>query len=405
MRILMIADYLPYPAVMGTQVRTYNVLRRMAAKHDVWLACLGQSPDDTDAVKHLKGFCQGVETDRAAARPALAHVPGLLRFAVAGKPLELKFYYSARLASQVRSWAGQVGFDVVHIENSHMAQYLDALPPGQGFRSLTFIDIVYVKYQRLAQQELGLFKRLRQSLYADTMKRWEPQYAGRFDVCFTMSEVDRRMLLAANPRLRLEVSPNGVDTRSIQSLPEDPVATPAVLFVGNMAYAPSVDAVRFFCRDVLPKVRITAGPVEFWIVGPNPSAEVRALEGDGVHVTGRVADVTPFYRRATVAVAPIRAGGGTRIKVLEAMAFGRPVVSTSIGSEGLEAQGGVHLLAADDAESFARQTSALLLDKGQRQRVARSARRLVEEKYDWDPIVERMLRTYEESTCRSGAEG
>jgi glycosyltransferase involved in cell wall biosynthesis len=211
----------------------------------------------------------------------------------------------------------------------------------------------------------------------------------------TVSEVDRRLLLTTNPRLRVDVIPNGVDTKIYQPLPEGD-STPALVFVGNMDYRPNVDAMMYFCSQVLPRVRCALPDVQMWIVGINPRAEVRHLEGEGVHVTGRVDDVRPYYARSTACVVPLRAGGGTRLKILEAMAFGRPVVSTTIGCEGLDVVDGEHLFIADSADEFAEQTVRLLLDEALRRRVATEARRLAETCYDWDVVVTELEHVYRE---------
>jgi glycosyltransferase involved in cell wall biosynthesis len=211
----------------------------------------------------------------------------------------------------------------------------------------------------------------------------------------TVSESDRRLLVAANPRLQVDVVPNGVDTRAHRPLKQEE-GSPALVFVGNMDYLPCADAVLTFCRDVLPRIRQVMAKVEMWIVGINPGPKVRALEGNGVHVTGLVEDVRPYYGRSTVCVVPLRAGGGTRLKILEAMAFGRPVVSTTIGCEGLGVVDGEHLLIADRAEDFAARTLRLLTDEKLRQSIANRARAMVESRYDWDIIAKRLMQVYAE---------
>jgi glycosyltransferase involved in cell wall biosynthesis len=131
-----------------------------------------------------------------------------------------------------------------------------------------------------------------------------------------------------------------------------------------------------------------------WIVGTNPTPEVTQLDGDGVHVTGRVDDVVPYYSRSTACVVPLRAGGGTRLKILEAMALGRPVVSTSLGCEGLEVVDGEHLFIADSPEQIADKVVRLLADQALRERIASNARQLVVARYDWDVIADSLMRTY-----------
>jgi len=158
-----------------------------------------------------------------------------------------------------------------------------------------------------------------------------------------------------------------------------------------------VDAALYFCNQILPQLKRAMGKVQVWIIGANPTPEVLALAGEDVHVTGRVEDVVPFYRRCAVAVVPLRAGGGTRLKILEAMALGRPVVSTTIGCEGLEVIDAEHLLIADSPQQFAEKITLLLTDKNLFNRIVNNARRLVSDKYDWEMIARQLLDIYDKA--------
>jgi glycosyltransferase involved in cell wall biosynthesis len=161
-----------------------------------------------------------------------------------------------------------------------------------------------------------------------------------------------------------------------------------------MGYAPCVDAIIYFCRQILPRVESVLGTVEVWIVGASPSPEVLALANKSVHVTGQVKDVVPYYERSAISIVPLRAGGGTRLKILEAMALGRPVVSTSIGCEGLDVIDGEQLLIADTPEKFSEGIIRLLTDKNLYQKMTADARQFVETRYDWNLIVRKLLDVY-----------
>ena len=227
------------------------------------------------------------------------------------------------------------------------------------------------------------------------MQHWEPGYAQRFDRVTTVSEADRKLLHPGKSALRVDVIPNGVDTELFQPLPHL-ICSPALLFIGNLSYAPCVDAVLYFCREILPLIRRAIGAVDLWVVGRTPTPEVMQLNGDGLHVTGSVDDVVPYYARSAVSVVPLRAGGGTRLKILESMALGRPVVSTSIGSEGLDVVDGEHLLTGDSPEQFAEKTIRLLLDRTLYEKIVANGRQLVVNHYAWDEIAKRLMRLYEE---------
>jgi glycosyltransferase involved in cell wall biosynthesis len=279
-----------------------------------------------------------------------------------------------------------------------MAFYIDSLAGARsGATILDCIDVVFSKYDQISRLEPKLSRRIRTWLHSRMMRLWEPRQAMRFDRCLAMSERDRRRLLAASPRLRVEVVPNGVDTQLLKPLPPH-IGRPALIFVGNMQYRPNIDAAMELRHRILPLVRREAGPVEMWIVGTDPPPEVRQLAGDGVHVTGRVNDVQPFYQRSSVCVVPLRAGSGTRLKILEAMALGRPVVSTPVGCEGLEASDGEHIHVAHGPDEFALKTVQLLTDEGLRRSTVESAREMVVARYDWDVIADKLGQVYEEAS-------
>jgi sugar transferase (PEP-CTERM/EpsH1 system associated) len=396
MRILIITDYLPYPLFSGDVIRVYNLVRRIARQHQVWLAAPLHAPDEADGLSHLREFCCGVETINLRRRPRLMRLPRLLRYTLAGKPFQLEFLYCRELVNKIRQLVSTVDFDIVQIEQSRMALYLEAVPPGVNpKRVLVFHNIASVQYDRISHIARTPGRRVRTWLHSRVMRRWEPRYAERFDHCITVSELDRRLLLTANPRLLVDVIPNGVDTRVYHPLSLDE-AQPALLFIGNMSYAPCADAALWFCNQILPHIRRAVGEVQVWIVGSDPSQDVTELSGAGVHVTGQVRDVLPYYRRSAVCVVPLRAGGGTRLKILEAMALGRPVVSTAIGCEGLDVVDGRHLLVADGSEQFAERTVRLLTDGALYQRIAAEARQLAVTKYDWDVIARQLLDVYSE---------
>lgn len=396
MRILFITDYLPYPVITGDRIRVYNLIRRIAKQHQVSLAGFLMTPEEADGVSHLQEFCYRVETINLPRCHKLARMPSLLRYFLAGIPLDFEFLTSEELAYKITQLARTENYDIVQIEHSRMARYLDALPPNVHAKSLlVFHNIASSQYDRISNIALTPTKRARAWLHARMLRRWEPLYAERFDRCITVSEEDRRLLMTANPRLQVDVVPNGVDTQIYQPLALEETR-PAVLLVGNMSYAPNADGAIWFCSQILPYIRRVLANVQVWIVGTEPPREVIRLQGDGVHVTGRVEDVVPYYRRTAVSVVPLRAGGGSRLKVLEAMALGRPIVSTSIGCEGLNVVDNQHLLVADSPELFSECVLSLLQDTGLYKRISANARRLVEEQYGWEILAKHMLKTYED---------
>ena len=405
MRILMIANYLPYPQVTGGRIRVYNLLRRIALRHEVSLAALLESPDDAEGVPHLRQLCARVETASFPAhqRSRLAKAPGMLRYALQRKPPDLMLLHSEELARKIRQLFATTPYDIVQIE-SVMGLYLDELPRPKNYKSLQmFQNISSHQLDRIWRVERQGYRRLRYWINSTSMRYWEPRYAEKFDRCTTVSEADQQLLLRANPRLRIDVIPNGVDTETYRPLPlPSASAPPSLMFIGSLSYAPCADAVLYFCDEILPLVRQALDRTELRIVGRDPPPEVLKLSGRGVQVTGRVGNVVPYYQSSTVCVVPLRAGGGTRLKILEAMALGRPVVTTSVGCEGLEVVHGQHCLVADTPEQFAKSTVRLLTDRPFAQYICGNARKLVETRYGWDQIADRLVAVYEHMLAEPG---
>jgi len=218
----------------------------------------------------------------------------------------------------------------------------------------------------------------------------------RVDVILSVSEEDAAFTRARlpNPATKVWVVPNGVEIGSF--VPNRPLPENRIIFCGAMDILMNIDAVVRFARRVFPEVREIVPDAEFWIVGRNPDDKVRALDSiPGVKVTGQVADVRPYYAKSKVAVAPFRYGGGTKLKVLEAMALGVPVVATPIGCQGIKCVSGKHLLVEEAEEEFALSVVNLLNDDVLWKSIVVEARRLVEQRYSWEKILEKVIHQLE----------
>jgi sugar transferase (PEP-CTERM/EpsH1 system associated) len=395
MRILNITNIIPHPPLTGAPLRTYNLLRRLAKDHDIYIAGFSDSGVQKEEAARLFEFCRGSLVVEGQPKKASHLFWNLMKWPSRRGPLELRLSFSDELAKGIRRLIAEVDFDIIQIEHGNMGLYLEAFPAHLRKRVAWILhDIDFDKFKRIAQIERRVDRKLRSWTYATTMKWWQPRFAQKFGLCLTMSEIDKRLLVTRNTRLRVEVSPSGVDTDLYQPLPEES-ETPAILFIGHMGYPPNIDAVRYFHKDILPLIRQRVADAEFWIVGLNPGEAIKKLAGDGVFVRGNVSNVEPYYRRSRVCVVPLRAGSGVRMKILEAMALGRPVVSTSLGAEGLDVVEGKHIVIADDSIGFAERTVDLLSDQTLRTRMTREAREHVVASYDWDVLATKLLLLFQ----------
>jgi sugar transferase (PEP-CTERM/EpsH1 system associated) len=396
MRILTLNHAVPFPPIGGGDLRTFHLLRALARRHEVTV--VGFSCDDPREPAPFPVETAEVDWDW----------PPLYRAMHGGDPEASRAAYEELLASDEPwfvSWlasaamddllrrVGRRGFDLALVEHSNMARYLPALPARLP-KVLDFVDLHTLMRQRKAEADDGPERDLTHR-EAERTRRFESRVASRASVCLAVSEAEaeaaRRLLGAADVR----VVPNGVDTtrfRPAEGAGEDGY----LLFTGTMDYAPNVAAAEHFVAQVWPLIRREVPGVTFHVVGARPTPAVLRLAGDGVEVHGQVPDMGPYFRQAAVVVVPLLHGGGTRLKILEAAASARAVVSTRLGAEGLDLADGRDLLLADAPADFARAVVGLLRDPFRRAEMGRQAR-IAAERYDWEGIGNTLLGIVEEA--------
>lgn len=401
MKVLVVDDGVPYPPTDGAKQRVLNLMQHVSRCHDVSLVSLFWPGIGEEAgAEYLRTFCTRVELvphrEFSKRERRLRVVQGVLK----REPRTNVLRHYQEMSDRIRSLTENESFDIVDIQLPWMVPYVEAISPTSRCRKvLTLYDVPYVQYRRMMAVERRWH--IKRQLFMDWvfLKRALLKCARRFDKVILVSELDRDMLKRAGPDLDIAVVPNGVDTRTYSLLMDQP-STPTLLFVGGMRYVPNVDGAIFFCQEVFPLIKEQVPDARFLIVGSNPIRAVQALASDDVTVTGYVEDVIPYYRQALVSVIPLRAGGGTRLKILESMALGRPVVSTSLGCEGLMVTHGENILIADAPADFAAQTVRLMNEEGLRRSLIANGRRLVETTYDWQIIARRLLQVYDQTIDR-----
>ena len=247
-------------------------------------------------------------------------------------------------------------------------------------------------WQRQALHEPNIANRIVYKVESAKMLRYEREAVNKFDRVIAVSDNDRRLMSEMTDGSRIDVVPTGVDLQQYRSAREDSretkAAEPLLVFVGSMDWEANIDAVDYFCREIWPAIKKAVPEARLRIVGRNPHTRVKKLANDSIEITGTVLSVIEHYRDATVNIVPLRIGGGTRLKIYEAMAMGKATVSTSIGAEGLDVNNGRDILIADSSEQFAESTIALLTDEPLRARIERGAAEQAA-RYDWSVITER----------------
>jgi glycosyltransferase involved in cell wall biosynthesis len=423
-RVLILTPQFPYPPHQGTTIRNYNLIAGLARRHELHLLSFGD-PEKSQGTP-LAGLCRTVQVVPAPQRTTRQRLAGLFFSRLPDMAQRLP---SAGYCAALDAILEREDPDVVEVEGIELAQYLFQVAARRGDREkpLLILDehnAEYVLQQRAYETDtrqllpwrrsgdesggpgspgtMGRGRRLAGAVYSliqwRRLRRYERQACLAADRVVAVSDADAHALRSLVPGLEPVVVPNGVDidhyTAPIPPLSERPGPEPCdLVFTGKMDFRPNVDSALWFAQQVLPLIRREAPDVRFWIVGQNPHPRLEPLRADpAVELTGWVEDVRPYIAAAAVYVVPLRIGGGTRLKVLEAMAMGKPIVSTAVGCEGFEVVDGQELLMADAPSEFAAAVLQLIRQPELRERLGRAAGDFAASRYDWHMIVPKLER-------------
>ena len=407
MRILFVSEQFPYPLDTGGNVRTFNLLKGLASAHEVTLVAAARAPLSAEDLRVVGNLCESVRLVNLApiglggeawafARTVGTATPFILArhsFAAVRREIASAFAHPRPSRPGARR-AGTPPFGAVHFNHLDTTVYESAVPSGVH-RVVDEHNVVTNQVQTTAAHEPRLMRRALLQREHRKLRHFEAAACNRMDRCLACSDADARSLQALGVRAPIAIIPNGVDLDYFV-LAQAPATAPDVVFVGTLDYDPCERGVWFFCNEILPLLRRQRPDVRLVAVGRNPSPRLRdlAASNPGIVLTGRVEDVRPFVHAAQVCVVPLLSGSGTRLKILEAMAMGAPVVTTSIGVEGIDGVNGEHMLVADAPAEFARGVLSVMHDPQRAAALRTAGRRLVEEKYGWQAICSALLREY-----------
>jgi sugar transferase (PEP-CTERM/EpsH1 system associated) len=396
MRILLLTPQRPYPPHQGTTLRNFNLVKELSKRHTVCVLTFlepDQNPNDSGPLADL---CQWVETVPMPQRSTGLRLRQMLTTRRPDMSLRLwSPAFNARLAARLR----EQPFDVVEIEGIEMAPYLPTIEAAQP-RPMIIYDAhnaEWILQKRACLADLKDPARWPAAAYSwvqwHRLRRYEAELLRRVDHTVAMSHPDKVALRDFAPDVPLTVVPNGVDLMAYaavsEAIPHD------LLFTGKMDFRPNIDAVLWFAQQVLPLIQAQRPGTTFAIVGQRPHPRLDVLRNlPGVAITGYVEDVRPYLAGAAVYVAPLRVGGGTRLKLLEAMVMGMPIVSTTVGAEGFPVVHGQELILADEPESFARAVLNLLENPTRRARLGAVGRAFAQANYGWDVLVPQLEKIY-----------
>lgn len=391
MRILWVKAGKLLPVDTGGKIRSYNILRELARNQDVTLLSYYGGLRDANYETEIQRKFPGTQTiytgntDASFARESLYYIARIFESA----PFAVSKHTHKIVHEAVALRLDKDQFDVGVCDFlAASGNFPDHLPiPTVLFQH----NVESILWQRMASTETSPLKRLAYRIEAGKMLRYEGAALRRFHHIIAVSGIDRREMLLMDSACAISIIPTGVDTRKFTVAPPAATNPPRIVFVGSMDWEPNIDAVTYFVQDIFPGIRGQFPSAVFEVVGRTPPARVKQLASDSVIVTGTVPSVNEYLQRATVVVVPLRIGGGTRLKIFEAMATGKAVVSTSIGAEGLEVKSGRDLILADDAQTFAEAITLLIRDSALRRRYEEAAAKLAAQ-FDWSNIGQRFAQ-------------
>lgn len=392
MKVLMLTPYLPYPLLSGGQIRTYNLLKNLSQEHEITLFALIKDHKEREYIKHIEPICSKIKVFKRTQNPwALRNI--LLAGLTAYPFLVTRNLPDNMKAAVIEELSN--GYDLIHAETFYM---MPNIPETEIPVLLVEQTIEHLGYEFYAKNSPHWF--IKPLLYLDIAKirYWEKHFWRKASRLVTMSSEDREVIHhELGTDVRIDVVANGVDIERFSKKPKQLPKEPTILFVGTFKWLPNIDAVQYLAQELWPGIKSQVPDAKLWIVGHSPTEEVLSLgRQPDVKVSANVADIRDAYAQAHVLVAPIRSGKGTRYKIIEAIATKTPVVTTSLGAEGLQLRPGKHVLIGDNTQSLIKQTVKLLKDRQLQETLANSAQSIVERSYNWQTISKDLDKLYRE---------
>ena len=406
MKILWLSHLIPYPPKAGVLQRSYHLVREVARYHEVDLLAFNQinliqplfssiEEGVEQAEKVLKGYCGKIAffdivSDRGRWGKHLLALKSLCR-----EPYNINWLKSSAFANQFQSWLNIKKYDLVHFDTISLLPYLSLLPTGIA-TCLDHHNIESHMLLRRSCKENNILKKIYFWQEGVRLARYERRFCPQFSLNITCSDIDTRRLLKIAPQAKVKTIPNGVDlsyfhNRNVEESGE------RIIFVGTMNWYPNIEAVHYIADKLWFKLKRKYPDLQCDIIGANPVDSIKRLghELDGFNVLGFVEDVRPYLERAAVYVCPIQDGGGTKLKILDAMAMSKAIVAHPLACEGIDVSDGKNVLLADTDASFLQHIECLFNSPSKRKVLGHNARQLIETKYGFDTIGKKLAAEFE----------
>lgn len=391
MKILMLTPYLPYPLHSGGQTRSYNLIKNLAAKNEITLFSFIRKNEEIKFLPELQKFCKTVRVFRR--RPAWSPI-NILLSGFTFYPFIVCIYLSRNLRRTISEFIESEKFDLIHAETFYV---MPNIPATSIPTILIEQTIEYAVYKHFVDQFKTIL--LKPLLLLDVLKikYWESYYWKKATGVVAVSDSDKQVMQAVVPNLNIGVVPNGIDSVWFAQGKYARPHPPTVLYVGNFKWLQNVEAVEILAGTVWPKIKQQVPSAQLSIVGRGVDSRIRSLANASIRIDEHVDDIRAAYQNADLLVTPIKGPGGTRLKILEAMASGLPVVSTSVGVEGLSVTNNKEVFISNDYQQMGILAGNLLKNKVLTSRVAKKGQEFVSKNFSWQSISLQLEKIYEQA--------
>jgi polysaccharide biosynthesis protein PslH len=386
MKVLVIDEWLPWPLESGKKIRSYNLLSRLAKTNDILYMAFVDLIHEQDKVKIMedKGFrVTPVRDTRTPKWTAKFYSQVLLNF-LSKEPFSTSYHIKRNFIEQLGMVLEQEKPDLVHCEWTNLAPYLKFVKNVPCIISSHNVESDI--WKRLGKHGSNIFKKIVGYSQAKKIENLEKKWYPQVNMCITVSREDQKILQGYGAKVK--VVENGVDI-NYYDIPQDIVDPYSLIFTASFDTFSNQDGAEYFVKDIYPIIKKRIPQIQLWLVGKDPSEHMKFFpkHDSSIHVTGTVDDVRPYVSRAAVCVVPLRIGGGSRLKILEALAMKKAVISTTVGAEGLTITHDRDILLADKPDKFAEYVLLCIRNDDTRNSLAEAGYELVKEKYDWSNLA------------------
>ena len=387
----MLTPYLPFPLMSGGQTRSFNLIKNLSKKHEITLFSLIKNDNEREYIPELEKYCKKVRVFNRPSRPWT--LSNILRTGFSTYPFLVIRNLATKESQAISEELLSNSYDLIHAETFYVMPHI---PKTKVPILLVEQTIEYLVYKHYVEEQAP--RPLRPLLKIDVMKLkfWETYFWRHAKKVVAMSDSDRNQMEKLSPGLSIDIVPNGIDAQYFLAKKKEDVIPRRVLYVGNFTWLQNIEALEDLVNIVWPKIKKELKDVKLWVVGMHMTKYIKNLKSDDIEVTEGIPDVRDAYRKSTVLVTPIKGPGGTRLKILEAMASALPVVTTTVGAEGLGVRNGKEALIEDNLEDLAKSAIAVLKNPEKAKKLGDAGRKFVEQNYTWDVSADKLDRIYGE---------